>query len=443
METTNAEDNNDSKRCETRQSRSNSWTAWGIQALSTLTDGAKQLYTKALGLDDLEEKKLEDEQGVTHVEVDEKTKRDLWNQLSTLVGADVINMRLSLPVWLFEPTTALQRMCETLQFHELLDMAATCEDPVERDALVAAFTVSAFAHTERVYKPFNPVLGETFEWISKDGRTRVLCEQVSHHPPISVSYSEGPGWIAQEVFSCNAYFLGNSVEIRNTGSRYVYLKNFDERYEWTLPVSAAQNLFVGGSFIDHYGDLVLRSSPRGSVTHLNFTKCGWFGRGRYAVSGSIEDEDGQQVMELSGEWNRGLVGFRLDKTSGERVDGKSLWYAGEHKPAVKRDKYNFTNFTYELLELAENAESVLPPTDSRFRPDRLALERNNLTLANSEKVRVESLQRERENQRQKSGQMYVPRWFYRDDDNIWHFGDKYWQETRNMSDEQREQMKLW
>jgi len=122
METTNAEDNNDSKRCETRQSRSNSWTAWGIQALSTLTDGAKQLYTKALGLDDLEEKKLEDEQGVTHVEVDEKTKRDLWNQLSTLVGADVINMRLSLPVWLFEPTTALQRMCETLQFHELLDM---------------------------------------------------------------------------------------------------------------------------------------------------------------------------------------------------------------------------------------------------------------------------------------------------------------------------------
>jgi hypothetical protein len=149
------------------------------------------------------------------------------------------------------------------------------------------------------------------------------------------------------------------------------------------------------------------------------------------------------VMELSGEWNRGLVGFRLDKTSGERVDGKSLWYAGEHKPAVKRDKYNFTNFTYELLELAENAESVLPPTDSRFRPDRLALERNNLTLANSEKVRVESLQRERENQRQKSGQMYVPRWFYRDDDNIWHFGDKYWQETRNMSDEQREQMKLW
>ncbi|GJQ09404.1 hypothetical protein GpartN1_g1195.t1 [Galdieria partita] len=443
METSETDSPCDTKACETRQTRSNSWTAWGIHAISTITDGAKQLYTKALGLDELEEKKLEDEEGVTHVEVDEKTKRDLWNQLSTLVGADVINMRLSLPVWLFEPTTALQRMCETLQFHQLLDMAAACEDAVERDALVAAFTVSAFAHTERVYKPFNPVLGETFEWISKDGTTRVLCEQVSHHPPVSVSYTEGPGWVAQEVFSCNAYFLGNSVEIRNTGSRYVYLKSFDERYEWTLPVSAAQNLFVGGSFIDHYGDLILRCNPRGSVTRLTFTKCGWFGRGRYAVNGGISDAEGNQVMELSGEWNRGMVGFRLDKSSGERVDAKSLWYAGEHKPAVKRDKYNFTNFTYELLEIPDNAESILPPTDSRFRPDRLALEGNNLSVANLEKVRVENLQRDRENERQKSGTKYVPSWFYQDDNKEWHFGGKYWQETRNMSEDQKEQMKLW
>ncbi|GJD09657.1 Oxysterol-binding protein 8 [Galdieria sulphuraria] len=405
METSETDSTGNTQTCETRQTRSNSWTAWGIHAISTITDGAKQLYTKALGLDELEEKKLEDEEGVTHVEVDEKTKRDLWNQLSTLVGADVINMRLSLPVWLFEPTTALQRMCETLQFHQLLDMAATCEEPVERDALVAAFTVSAFAHTERVYKPFNPVLGETFEWTSRDGTTRVLCEQVSHHPPVSVSYTEGPGWVAQEVFSCNAYFLGNSVEIRNTGSRYVYLTSFDERYEWTLPVSAAQNLFVGGSFIDHYGELILRSSPRGSVTSLTFTKCGWFGRGRYAVNGDIVDADGYRAS--------GWINLQAN-----------VWMQSH-------------------FEVPDNAESIIPPTDSRFRPDRRALEGNNLSLANLEKVRVENIQRERENQRQKTGTTYVPAWFYQDDNNEWHFGGKYWKETRNMSEDQKEQMKLW
>eukprot|EP00871_Galdieria_phlegrea_P005850 jgi/Galph1/752/GphlegSOOS_G5463.1 len=436
MDSAEANNSTPSKPCETREARSNSWTAWGVQALSTITDGARQLYTKALGLDDLEEKKLNNESGVTH-------KRDLWNQLSALVGADVINLRLSLPVWLFEPTTALQRMCETLQFHELLNKAAVTEDPLERDALIAAFTVSAFTHTERVYKPFNPILGETFEWTSKDGRTRFACEQVSHRPPISVSHTQGPGWTAQEVFSCNAYFLGNSVELHNTGSRYIYLERFDEKYEWTLPTSAAQNLFVGGSFIDHYGQLVLRCSPRGSVVTLTFAKCGWFGKGRYQVHGSIVDAEGHIQMELSGEWNHGVVGFRLDEATGDRIDACSLWYAGEHKPNTRKDKYNFTNFTYELLEIPENAEQIYPLTDSRFRPDRLALCKGDYSLANTEKNRVEELQRERENERLKNGTSYSPSWFRLGEDQQWYFCNNYWQQTRQLSDEEKEKMKLW
>ena len=34
-----------------------------------------------------------------------------------------------------------------------------------------------------VKKPFNPLLGETFELVGKD--YRFLAEQVSHHPPIT------------------------------------------------------------------------------------------------------------------------------------------------------------------------------------------------------------------------------------------------------------------
>jgi hypothetical protein len=38
-------------------------------------------------------------------------------------------------------------------------------------------------------KPFNPVLGETFEMKSKN--YRLLAEQVSHHPPISALHADG------------------------------------------------------------------------------------------------------------------------------------------------------------------------------------------------------------------------------------------------------------
>lgn len=100
-------------------------------------------------------------------DVDDASRQALWKQLLSVVGMDVMNMRLSLPIWVFEPSTALTRMAEMFEYSSLLDRAAKENDPVLRDALVAAFLVSAYAHTERVRKPFNPVLGESmYAWCS-------------------------------------------------------------------------------------------------------------------------------------------------------------------------------------------------------------------------------------------------------------------------------------
>jgi hypothetical protein len=41
----------------------------------------------------------------------------------------------------------------------------------------------------RTLKPFNPLLGETFEIVSH--KYRFFIEQVSHHPPISAFHCEG------------------------------------------------------------------------------------------------------------------------------------------------------------------------------------------------------------------------------------------------------------
>jgi hypothetical protein len=45
---------------------------------------------------------------------------------------------------------------------------------------VVAFLVSPFSNIERPWKPFNPILGETFEW--QEGDLRFLSEQVSMWP---------------------------------------------------------------------------------------------------------------------------------------------------------------------------------------------------------------------------------------------------------------------
>eukprot|EP00894_Picocystis_sp_ML_P003409 jgi/Pico_ML_1/53926/g4391.t1 len=62
-----------------------------------------------------------------------------------------------------------QKMAEIMEYSHLLDKASTCEDEFERMAWVAAFFVSPYAANERTYKPFNPILGETFEHYDANG----------------------------------------------------------------------------------------------------------------------------------------------------------------------------------------------------------------------------------------------------------------------------------
>lgn len=74
----------------------------------------------------------------------------------------------------------LQRVSEDLEYSYLLDDGAE-KDSLEQMCYVAAFAISAYSTTGyRTTKPFNPLLGETFECDRfADLGWRSLAEQVS------------------------------------------------------------------------------------------------------------------------------------------------------------------------------------------------------------------------------------------------------------------------
>lgn len=80
-----------------------------------------------------------------------------------------------------EPLSTLQRLTEEYEYSDLLDKAAECSDSCEQMSYVAAYTVSAYATTSnRTGKPFNPLLGETYECDRTDDfGWRCLSEQVN------------------------------------------------------------------------------------------------------------------------------------------------------------------------------------------------------------------------------------------------------------------------
>ena len=101
----------------------------------------------------------------------------LWNVLKKNIGKDLT--KVAMPVSFNEPLSALQKMAEDLEYSFLLDQAAPLTG-VDRMIKVAAFALSCYAAeaTRRGRKPFNPILGETFELIREDLGWKFVAEQV-------------------------------------------------------------------------------------------------------------------------------------------------------------------------------------------------------------------------------------------------------------------------
>ncbi|KAI9237976.1 MAG: Oxysterol-binding protein-domain-containing protein [Podila humilis] len=105
----------------------------------------------------------------------------LWAILKNSIGKDL--SKITLPVYFNEPTSMLQRMAEDAEYIDLLDKAVRQRGATERILFIAAFAMSNYSSTiGRVAKPFNPLLGETYEYCREDKQFRYISEQVSHHP---------------------------------------------------------------------------------------------------------------------------------------------------------------------------------------------------------------------------------------------------------------------
>ena len=64
------------------------------------------------------------------------------------------------------------------------------------------------------FKPFNPLLGETYEFVNDD--MEYLAEQVSHHPPITACYCRGrkSRYVIQTNLQFDAAFNGKNLKIK-------------------------------------------------------------------------------------------------------------------------------------------------------------------------------------------------------------------------------------
>ena len=102
-------------------------------------------------------------------------------------------------------------------------------------------------------KPFNPILGETFEIIQPN--FRYITEQVSHHPPLSAFFLEGEGYNLTGDTNVKNFFWGGSLEFRAIGLQHLILTKTNEHIVIRRPDNSANNLIMGKLYVDVHGKL--------------------------------------------------------------------------------------------------------------------------------------------------------------------------------------------
>ncbi|KAF8822366.1 putative Oxysterol-binding protein 9, partial [Cardiosporidium cionae] len=277
---------------------------------------------------------------------------------------------LSLPVRIFEPFSMLESVAKTWGFGPIFfSMAAGSDDPVERLKYAICFSISSLHCACFKLKPFNPILGETFQGLWDDG-ANVYLEHTSHHPPIAHFLVEGP----KNIYKFWGHYEFKGLVKGNAGISIQEGPNILEfldgsQIEWRLPICRLSGLLWGQRIYEWLEKMEFTDSVNQlhCVLQLGTEAKSIIGRGRVpseVFKGKIYKKD-EIICHISGSWLDGI-----------QFNEKRYWSLLDYEPL-----------------LLHRAEKHVLPSDCRYREDAVQLSLGNETESQKWKVILEIRQR--------------------------------------------------
>ncbi|RHZ52528.1 oxysterol-binding protein related protein OSH3 [Aspergillus thermomutatus] len=331
------------------------------------------------------------------------------------VGKDL--SQISMPVSANEPLSLLQRAAEVLEYSTLLDQAAKASDSAERLMYVTAFAISPLSSNrvrERaIRKPFNPMLGETYELVREDLGFRFIAEKVSHRPVQLAYQADSKDWSLAQSPMPTQKFWGKSAEIITDGKFRLTLHTTGEHFSWSAASSFLRNIIAGEKYVEPVGEMAVLNETTGQKSVSSFKAGGMFsGRSEEVVTKAVGSYNDELPLGMTGTWTSSL-----QLTENGSATGTVVWKAGPLVPNAPKH-YGLTAFAATLNEITPIEEKRLPVTDSRLRPDQRALEDGDVDRAEQVKVQLEEAQRARRREMEAAGESWTPRWFKRVEDDV-------------------------
>lgn len=163
-------------------------------------------------------------------------------------------------------------------------------------------------------KPLNPFLGELFlgHWEEGDlGRTELVSEQVSHHPPVTAyCITNEKNRIQLQGYNGQKASFSRTIHIKQIGHSLLTLyppgSNEPEYYLITLPALHVENLIYGAPFMELGKNTHLISSS-GYTAKIDYSGKGWLSGKKNSFTAALwkegEGSEKHPLYSMDGQWS--------------------------------------------------------------------------------------------------------------------------------------------
>ena len=309
----------------------------------------------------------------------------------------VTNMtkRLPSPVYFNEPISMSQKQCEKFKYMDLLIKAGKENNKEMQMCYIAAFLIGElFLNLGRTLKPFNPIIGETFEFFDNEKNFRYYAEQVKHNPQITAYIAETPefAYYGDTLNTTSFKFFKGSIELLFKNKTHIHCKSTGDHYIFNPPNVYVKGLMKPPLYNDYAGTTIIQNTTDTSYRcELKFIEEGWTPDSLGNFEGTVFKDYETIVYLLKGNWKKEI--YMTDPEGNNRVD---LLKLDEDQEYIKNtpESYVIPQFSCQLNQITPELEKILPKNDSRFRLDIRNLEEKTETdEAQNYKLKYEEKQR--------------------------------------------------
>ncbi|KIP01337.1 hypothetical protein PHLGIDRAFT_32558 [Phlebiopsis gigantea 11061_1 CR5-6] len=212
--------------------------------------------------------------------------------LKSIAGVSGDLSSLTAPPFILSPISLTEFPAYWCERPELFAAIADAKTDESRSVAVLKWFISTLkgqytSRNEKLgseKKPLNPVLGELFYgfWpdLNSRGRTNLVVEQVSHHPPITAYYIENvsKGLTLQGHSAQKTSFSGGSIIVKQIGHAVLTVDlpgGAKEQFLITLPRLRIDGLWYGSPYIELTETSYIQSST-GWLSTIEYKGKGYF-----------------------------------------------------------------------------------------------------------------------------------------------------------------------